>query len=139
MNPKAIINDRRTVLSTLWIFVTLNYLYCDVLSLMSAELLNTLLTGEVGGIKMDETTLLAAGIIMEVPIAIVLFSRILKYKANRLTNSIAGLVMTIIMIGSLLMEAPSYHYLFFAIIEITTTLFIIWYAWTWPKPIVEAN
>lgn len=139
MNPKAIINDRRTVLSTLWIFVTLNYLYCDVLSLMSAELLNTLLTGEVGGIKMDETTLLAAGIIMEVPIAMVLFSRILKYKANRLTNSIAGLVMTIIMIGSLLMEAPSYHYLFFAIIEITTTLFIVWYAWTWPKPIVEAN
>lgn len=139
MNLKVITGDRRTVLSTLWIFATLNYLYCDVLSLMSAKLLNALLTGEVGGIKMSETTLLAAGIIMEVPIAMVLFSRILKYKANRLTNSIAGLVMTIIMIGSLLMEVPSYHYLFFAIIEITTTLFIVWYAWTWPKPIVEAN
>ncbi|WP_406626666.1 DUF6326 family protein [Portibacter marinus] len=39
------------ILSTLWIFVTLNYLYCDVLSLMSAELLNALLTGTVGSIE----------------------------------------------------------------------------------------
>jgi hypothetical protein len=25
-------------------------------------------------------------------------------------------------------------YWFFAVIEIATTLFIIWYAWTWPRP-----
>ncbi|MEP4534663.1 MAG: DUF6326 family protein [Cyclobacteriaceae bacterium] len=131
------LEDRRVILSTLWIFVTLNYLYCDVLSLMSAEMLSALLTGEVGGINMNETTLLAAGIIMEISIAMVLLSRVLKYKANRLANIIAGFIKTIIMVGTLLMGGPSYHYMFFATIEITTTLFIVWYAWTWTQP--EAN
>lgn len=125
------IQNRRVILSTLWIFVTLNYLYCDVLSLMSADLLNALLTGEVAGLKMNQTTLLISGIIMEISIAMVLLSRVLKYKANRISNIIAGIIKTLIMIGTLFMGTPSYHYMFFATIEIGTTLFIVWYAWTW--------
>lgn len=127
-------HNRSVILSTLWIFVTLNYLYCDVISLMSAELLNALLTGEVAGIEMNEITLLISGIIMEISIAMVLLSRILKYKANRISNIIAGALKTLIMIGTLLMGGPSYHYIFFATIEIVTTSFIVWYAWTWSQP-----
>lgn len=139
MNSKEKTKDKRVILSTLWIFVTLNYLYCDVLSLMSPEMLSSLInTGGVGGINMNETTLLVAGIIMEIPIAMVLLSKVLKYKANRLANIIAGTIKTIIMIGTLLMGA-SYHYMFFAIIEIATSLFIIWYAWTWKKTIDLAS
>lgn len=136
MNSGEITKDRKVILSTLWIFVTLNYLYCDVLSLMSADMLNSLLTGEVGGIKMNETTLLGAAVLMEIPIAMVLLSRVLKYKANRWANIIAGSINTVVMIGTLLMGGASYHYIFFATIEITTTLFIVWYAWTWVKPMV---
>ena len=73
---------------------------------------------------------------MEISIAMVLLSRILKYKANRLANIIAGLIKTIIMVGTLFMGGPSYHYMFFATIEIAATLFIVWYAWTWTKSIV---
>ena len=131
MTAKELTYDRRVILSTLWIFVTLNYLYCDVISLMSAELLNALLTGVAGGIEMNEQTLLAAGIIMEVSIAMVLLSRVLKYKSNRIANIIAGILKTLIMVGTLLMGVPSLHYMFFATIEIATTLFIVWYAWTW--------
>lgn len=127
------VQNRRVILSTLWIFVTLNYLYCDVLSLMSAELLNALLTGEVAGLKMNQTTLLISGVIMEISIAMVLLSRILKYNANRISNIIAGFIKTLIMIGTLFMGTPSYHYMFFATIEIGTTLFIVWYAWTWTQ------
>jgi hypothetical protein len=29
---------------------------------------------------------------------------------------------------------PSLYYMFFAAIEIPCTLFIVWYAWTWPNP-----
>ena len=128
------------ILSTLWIFVTLNYLYADVLSTMSPEMLRSLIeTGGVGGINMNETTLLIAGIIMEVSIAMVLLSRVLNYKANRLANIIAGSFKTIIMIGTLLMGGASYHYIFFATIEISTTLFIVWFAWTWVKPKVAVS
>lgn len=126
--------DKKMILSTLWIFVTLNYLYCDVLSLMSPEMLTSLIeTGGVGGMEMDEITLLGAAILLEIPIALVLLSRVLKYKANRLTNIIGGALMSLVMIGTLLMGGASYHYIFFATMEITTTLFIVWFAWTWTE------
>ncbi len=134
MNTNEPVKNRKVILSTLWIFVTLNYLYCDVLSLMSADLLNALLTGEVAGITMNEITLLISGAIMEISIAMVLLSRILKYKTNRIANIVAGFIKTVIMIATLLMGGASYHYIFFAVIEISTTVFIIWYAWTWQPP-----
>ncbi|MTI87506.1 MAG: hypothetical protein FH748_06010 [Balneolaceae bacterium] len=131
--------DRKVILSTLWIFVTLNYLYCDVMSLMSPEMLNSLITtGGVGGWDVNEIFLLGSAIIMEIPIALVLLSIVLNYKANRLANIIGGLIMTLLMIGTVLMGA-NYHYIFFATIEIATTLFIVWYAWTWPKPTVAKS
>ena len=43
--------DTKTLLSSLWIFAVLNYLYADVLSLMNPERLNEFLTGTVGGIS----------------------------------------------------------------------------------------
>lgn len=138
MNVEELTKDRRLVLSTLWIFVTLNYLYCDILSLMSSKMLNVLLTGKIGGIKVNETTLLFFGIIMEISITMVLLSRLLKYKVNGIINIISGFIMTIIMIGTLFMGA-SYHYMFFAAIEMTSTMFIIWYAWTCIKSLFEAS
>ena len=125
------LKQKQILFSTLWIFLILNYLYCDVLNLMSAEMLNALLTGTVGGMEMDEPTLLAAGIIMEIPIAMVLISRLANYKFNRISNIIAGILKTIIMIGTLLMGWPSLHYMFFATIEIATSIFIAYHAWQW--------
>lgn len=127
---KSSIQKNQILFSTLWVFLTLNYLYCDVLSLMSAEMLSALLTGTIGGIDMNETTLLGAGILMEIPIAMVLISRLAGYKWNRTLNIIAGTIKTLVMIGTLLMGA-SYHYMFFATIEIATSVFIVWYAWQW--------
>ncbi len=39
----------RTRISALWLFVTLNYLYCDVVTLMDPNLLKGFLAGNVGG------------------------------------------------------------------------------------------
>lgn len=125
-------SDRRIViLSTLWIFVTLNYLYCDVLSMMNPKVLNQFLTGDMGFVKITSGFLLGSAILMEIPISLVLLSRILKHKANRWTNIIAGLIMTIVQAMSLFLGTPELHYTFSSVIEISTTAFIIWYAWTW--------
>jgi len=123
--------DRRVILSTLWIFVTLNYLYCDVLGLMDSEILNQFLTGKVEGLEITKNFLLGGAILMEIPIAMVLLSRILKLKVNRWANIIAALIKTVAMIMSLFVGSPTGYYTFFAVIEISTTLFIVWYAWTW--------
>jgi hypothetical protein len=123
--------DKKTVLSTLWIFALLNYLYCDVMSLMDPELLRQFLAGTLNGLHVNDTFLLGGAILMEIPIAMILLSRILNHKANRLANIIAGTIMTLAQIASLFLGAPPKYYIFCSVIEIGTTIFIVWYASTW--------
>ena len=127
--------DTKVMLSTLWLFALLNYLYCDILSLMDPNLLNQYLTGTINGIKLTQGFLLGASVLMEIPIAMILFSRLLKYKANRWANIIAGAIMTLVQISTLLMGSATIYYWFFSIIEIATTASIIRIAWKWEKPI----
>ena len=133
METNKITKNKKVILSTLWIFATLNYLYCDVLGLMDSVLLNQYLAGEVNGMTVDQNFLLAGAILMEIPIAMVLLSLILKYKANRWANIIAGSIKTIVMIATMFV-GPTLYYIFFGTIEIATTIFIVWYAWNWSEP-----
>jgi MFS family permease len=126
--------DRKVILFTLWIFVTLNYLYCDVLGLMNPELLRQYLTGDVNGIHLTQGFLFGAGILIEIPMALALLSRVLEYRANRWANVAAGLVMTVVQCLTLALTPPAGYYIFFSIIEIACTAFIVWYAWTWSRP-----
>lgn len=122
-------------LSTLWICVMLNYLYCDVVTLFDSGVLKGLMTGIVGGIHFTQGFLLGAAILMEIPIAMVLLSRVLRYRANRWANITAGAIMTLFQLSSLFFGAsPTPYYLFFSTIEIACTSFIVWYAWKWPNP-----
>ena len=127
--------DKKVILSTLWIFAMLNYLYCDILALMDPDLLNQFITGNVGGIHMTQAFLLQAAILMEIPTAMVLLSKVLKYGANRWANMIAGTIMTIVQFSTLFIgSSPALYYIFFSIIEIACTSLIVWYAWKWPNP-----
>ena len=76
---------------------------------------------------------------MEIPIATIVASRLLTFRANRLANIIAGTLLTLIN-GFLTFVAPLIgwgrppafsEYLFFATIETVATSVIIWQAWTW--------
>jgi|GraSoiStandDraft_56_1057294.scaffolds.fasta_scaffold302386_2 hypothetical protein len=126
--------DRKVILSTLWIFATLNYLYCDVLGLMDPGLLRQYLTGSVNSIHITQGFLLGAGILVEIPMAMVLLSRVLSYRANRWANVAAGSVMTVVQCLTLVLAPSQAYYIFFSILEIGCTLLIVWYAWTWPRP-----
>jgi hypothetical protein len=117
-------------LSTLWIFVTLNYLYCDVLGLMDPKSLKEFMTGKVGGIEITQGFLLSASVLMEIPMAMVLLSRVLPYRVARWANIVAGAIMTIVQVSSLFFgSSPTPFYLFFSAVEITCTAAITWYAW----------
>ncbi|GAB2648182.1 hypothetical protein GCM10027035_47320 [Emticicia sediminis] len=127
--------NRKTLLSTLWIFVTINYLYCDLIGLMDASLLKQYLTGNIEGMKINEKFLLAAGVLMEIPISMILFAKILKDKPNAIVNIVAAFIKTTVMILTLFLGKPTIYYLFFATIEISTTVFILTYAIGWLKEI----
>lgn len=125
--------NKNQLLSTIWIFVTFNYLYCDLIGLMDSTLLKQYLSGNVDGLAINEIFLLYAGILMEIPIAMILFSKILPKNINCWANIFAGSVKTIVMIATFFMGGVTIYYLFFAAIEIATTIFIVVYALKWLK------
>jgi hypothetical protein len=130
----------KALLSTLWIFAVLNYLYCDVLALMDPTTLNQVIKGSVGGIKVTQEFLLGASVLMEISMSMVLLSRVLSYRANRLANIIAGTITTLVQISSLFFGTkPTPYYIFFSVIEISTTAFIVWYAFKWSNPQSTVN
>lgn len=118
-------------LSTLWIFATLNYLYCDVLTLMDPSLLKGFMAGNVGGMSVTQGFLLAGGALVEVPIAMVFLSRVLNHRANRTANIIAGAFMTLVQMATLFTRTPAPYYVFFSAFEIVATAAAVWLAWRW--------
>jgi hypothetical protein len=133
--------DRKAVLSTLWIFLAVNYIYCDLLSQMEPAVLRELITtGTLGSIQVTQVFLLSAAIMMEIPFAMILLSRVLPYRVNRWANIIAGAIMVAIQVGTMGMGTPStLHYLFYSAIEVACNLFIVWYAWKWTNPEGQAS
>jgi len=120
--------DRKAILSTLWIFVMFNYLYADlVIMMVNPEAYQKMAA------RMTSGAVLGFTVLMEILIAMVLLSRILKYRANRWANIIAGVVGTAFVALTLGGKPPAF-YVFLSAIEIASTLFIIWYAWTWRNP-----
>ena len=127
-------HDMKVKLSTLWIFAALNYLYCDVVSLMDPGLLRQYLTGRVNGLDFTQGFLLGAAILVEIPIAMVLVSRLLpRGQANRWANLVAATIMTVVQAASLFAGTPALYYAFFSALEIAATVAIWWLAWRWPQ------
>jgi hypothetical protein len=102
---------------------------------MDPVLLNQFIKGSAGNIQINEGFLLGSAILMEIPIAMVLLSRVLNYGANRWANIVAGTIMTVVQLSSLFFgSSPTMYYIFFSIIEISCTALIVWTAWNWPSP-----
>jgi hypothetical protein len=131
--------DRGKTLSILWVFVTVNYIYCDVIALMDHDYLRQVLAGAVGGMDMTPGFLLGASVLMEIPMAMILLSWVLRPRPNRIANLVAGSVMTLVQVGTLFAgNGNTASYLLFSVVEIGTTAFVVWYAWTWRQKAVPA-
>jgi hypothetical protein len=126
--------DRKVILSTLWIFAMFNYFYADYLSLLEPGILEQIMTGSIDGIQFTQVFLLGAAVLMETAMAMVVLSRVLTYRANRLANIIAGVIHTASVFLSMFVGTPALFYLFFGTIEMATTLLIVWLAWKWTIP-----
>lgn len=122
--------DRRQLLPILWIFLTVNYIYCDIFSLHHAESLKAFISGEVGEMKLTEEFLLTFAFIMQIPMAMIVLAKFLVFKINKYLNIVAGLITGSIQSYTLYMGG-TLHYVFFSIVEISTAVLIIYFAVTW--------
>lgn len=128
-NDKAAQMDVKVNLSTLWIVVMFNMVFADIVGFMNPGALEDIMTGAVG-FEITQELLLVFAILLEIPIAMILLSRILKDSVNRWANIIAGVVTILFVIGG---GSAYLSYIFFATIEVACLLLIIWSAWNWPK------
>ena len=144
-------------LSFLWIFAIANYIFCDFTTLLNPESL-TFQWRSTGVswkdyMEINPSRILSFAIVMQLPIMMIPLSVFLPYKSNRIANITIGLLMTItigllmtiflgltqfgeqffIYIFRVLFNANALHFIFFSIIEIATTLAIIWIAFNWSE------
>ena len=116
-------------MSVLWIVVMFNMLFADVLTLFIPEHLEEILTRSTP-VQLTQELMLVMAIIIEIPIAMIFLSRVLKYRSNRWANIIAGVITILFVVGG---GSLVLHYIFFAAIEVVCLSLIIGYAWKWPK------
>ena len=105
--------------------MVLNYLFRFMFSLYYSERLHQLLSGELHGITVTQEFLLAISILMEVPIAMILLTRVLKHKPNRVLNIVAAVIMLAVHLSGISPADVSLHYYFFNAIEIALCIGII--------------
>lgn len=131
-SPTVTRPGRKTILSTLWVFLSVNYIYCDVLSHMDPVTLRELNSGTVGSIPVTQGFLLSAALMMQIPFLMIVLSRVLPYRVNRWANIIAGAIMVVIQLGTMGMGTPpTLHYWFYSAVEVIANLIVVWYAWKW--------
>jgi hypothetical protein len=128
--------DIRVRLSVLWLFATLNYIYADVF--FCVDVLGSG-KGGPGVLHFSPGAWLGIAVLMEIPMAMIPLSRILKPTANRWANIVAGIIetaavlLTSFILPILHLTGTSSYYLFFGTIEVACTSLIVWYAWRWPR------
>jgi hypothetical protein len=118
-------------LSLLWTVIMFNMVFADILSFMYPGFLKEVLTGHAGGVHITPGFLLAAAVLTEIPIAMIVLSRILRRGVNRWANIAAGVITVAYVIGG------STHYphgIFFSAVQVACVLLIVWYAWKWRSP-----
>ncbi|MDO6567718.1 DUF6326 family protein [Alteromonas sp. 1_MG-2023] len=130
--------DRKQLLSVLWIFLSVNYIYCDIFSLHHAQTLKGFIAGEIGGMELTEEFLLSFAFIMQIPMVMIVLSRVLVFRINKYLNIVAALITGSIQSYTLYMGG-TLHYVFFSIIEISTAILILYLAVTWREADVVKN
>jgi hypothetical protein len=114
-----------TRLSTLWVVVMFNMVFADILTFITPGALQDLWTGQAG-VHVTPGLLLVFAILLEVPIAMIFASRVLRPATNRWANTAAVAVTTAFVVGG---GSLTPHYVFFAAVEIACMALIVRSVW----------
>ena len=121
----------QTLLSTLWVFILLNMVFRDIHQFVKAGFLAEIMTGVVNGVKITQELMLFGGFLAEVPIIMVLLSRILTDKINKWANITASVITMLVLMSAL--PSADMDDVFFMIVEVVAFMAIIRIAWRLPS------
>jgi Sec-independent protein secretion pathway component TatC len=121
----GVMSNTGTRISTLWIVVMFNMIFADILAFEIPGFMQKLWAGEMG-VQITPAVLLVFAVLLEIPIAMIFLSRILKPVANRWANTVAAVVTAAFVVGG----GTTYpHALFFATVEVACLALIVWSVW----------
>ena len=123
--------DTKVFLSTLWIVVMINMAYADILGLFIPGALEEVAKTSVSTGTTIPQLMLGGAIMLEIPVAMIFLSRVLKQKVNRWVNIIASVITIVYVVGGGSLQP---HYIFIATIEVVCMLLIAWIALKWSTP-----
>jgi hypothetical protein len=126
----------RFKLFALWSSVMFFYIYGDYFQLYEPGQLQEVISGKVAFGPISQGVLLGMAAVMVIPSLMPFLSLALPVGVNRWVNIVFSAAYSAIMIVVVILAIRGggwYFYIFFGLIEITLTVLIVWYAWTWPK------
>ena len=127
MAAQSTVLDIGAKLSLLWIFFTFNAAYGDIGTLYYSLFINP-----TPLVHYTQAFLLGGAALVEVSMVMIVLSRILKQRVNRLANIVAGVFLTAVQAISLFVGTPTLGYSFISILMIGSGAVIVWLAWKWP-------
>ena len=135
-NPQVNI---RMKLAGLWIAVMFCYLYADILAFYDPYLLGEIQKGNMGFIgPITQALKLGIGVVMSIPAIMVIVCCFVKPSICRWLNIIFGTIFTLIITATIVISTL-YYYIYFGILEISITIFIVWSGWKWPSTITDSK
>ena len=116
----------RTLLSTLWIFILFNMILRDLHEFPTEGYVEELMS-----LQLSEQAMLFYAFIVEMPVSMIVLSRILNNKANKWANIIAVIIASF----GILYTLPSGDMddFFFAIVNSAAFIVIVFTAWKLPS------
>ncbi len=122
------IQDRKTILSALWVSVMFCIAYADIIGFIEPGTLEKIINGDVG-FTLTPAIIVMFSLLQAIPIAMIVITRVLRRGASRWLNTAAAVVTLLWVLGGGNWESTSYPV--FAALEVIAMLVIIGLAWTW--------
>jgi len=121
-------------LSVLWIGVMFLYVYADIKALFETGIIEQIISGQIGGMVINQDFLLYSAILMSIPPVMAFLSLILKPAVNRIVNIVMGSLHILLAIGILFGPGEIWaYYYWYSALEIGFHVLIVLHAIKWPK------
>jgi len=92
------VQNKKTTLSTLWVFVMFCIAYADVIGFIEPGALQKIINGNVG-FELTPVIIVMISLLQAIPIAMILVSRLFRRDVNRWLNIIACVLTLLYVLG----------------------------------------
>ena len=118
--------EKQTLLTNIWIFVLFNMIFRDLHEFVGPTALQ-----DMAALEVSEVQLLIFGIVLEIPISMVLLTKVLPIQFVKWTNIAAAIITLVGFISTI--PSADLDDVFFFVVSSIASLSVIYMAWKLPS------